>query len=309
MDPTPGRRTTPDLGSARPGRWTHLAAMTSPPNRVETVPVRRMGRGPVALAALAMTLVAVSIVKPWAGADPGAAEQSRDLSSPAAVAVKAALDAPTAAAPVNASPAPPRPDTVARIAAVGSAPLAPGQVECGTSGWELVTLGSFLRWTVRTLTAITPVEAAGPGDPAIQVLALGESDVAGVGACAPAISPAAPGRASRIMGAWRRSSTGATASGPAATAPTGPSGAKAVATDGRSGTTGTWEPLTLAQLDPLPPDVPAATRPAPANVTELVRPVPAAQRGRWPAGRYVLLLASPDAGGDRWIAIDLGGGR
>lgn len=286
--------------------------MTSPPTRVETVPVRRMGRGPVALAALTVTLVAVSIVKPWAGADPGAAEQTRDLSSPAAVAVKAAVDAPTAAAPVNASPAPHRPETVAGIAAVGAAPLAPGQVECGTSGWELVTLGSFLRWTVRTLTAITPVEAPGPGDPAIPVLALGESDVAGVGACAPSSSPVSPGRASRIIGAWRRSSTGATASGPAATAPpgaTGPSGTTAVATDGRSGTTGTWEPLTLAQLDPLPPDAPAATRPAPASVTELVRPVPAAQRGRWPAGRYVLLLASPDAGGDRWIAVDIGAGR
>jgi hypothetical protein len=38
--------------------------MTSPPFRVETVPVRRTGRGPVVIAALAMTLVVASIVKP-----------------------------------------------------------------------------------------------------------------------------------------------------------------------------------------------------------------------------------------------------
>jgi hypothetical protein len=148
-----------------------------------------------------------------------------------------------------------------------------------------VTLGSFLRWTVRTLTAITPVEAGGPGDPSIPVLWLGESDVAGVGACTPAARPGAPSPASRIVAAWQRSGGGAT--------------------------TSTFGRVALSDLDVLPlggsAGGPAASpSTAPASVVELVRPFPATQRGRWPAGRYVLLLASPGAGPDRWIAVDIG---
>jgi len=296
--------------------------MTSPPFRVETVPVRRTGRGPVVIAALAATLVAVSIVKPWSGADPGTADPSRDFASPAAVAVNPVVDAPVAPLPRDASPPPGHLGPAQGIAAAESAPLAPGQVDCGSSGWDLVTLGSFLRWTVRTLTAITPVDAGGPGDSSIPVLSLGESDVAGMGACAPSISPVAPGRASRIVEAWRRGPAGATTT-TAATAPPGatmpgvalppgvtaPSGAAAPATDGGTGSGPTWERVTLAQLDPLPSGGPAATRLTPTSVTELFRPVPASQHGRWPAGRYVLLLASPDAGADRWIAVDIGAGK
>jgi hypothetical protein len=285
--------------------------MTSPPFRVETVPVRRTGRGPVLIAALAATLVAVSIVKPWSGADPGTADPSRDFASPAAVAVNPAVDTPAAPSPRDASPAPGRLRPAQGVAAVESAPLAPGQVECGSSGWDLVTLGSFLRWTVRTLTAITPVEAGGPGDPSIPVLSLGESDVAGLGACAPSTSPVAPGRASRIVEAWRRDLAGATTTTTATAPPdaTPPSGAAPSATDGGTGTAATWERVTIAQLDPLSSGGPAATRLTPVSVTELYRPVPASQRGRWPAGRYVLLLASPDAGADRWIAVDIGAGK
>jgi hypothetical protein len=69
--------------------------------------------------------------------------------------------------------------------------------------------------------------------------------------------------------------------------------------------------VALSDLDVLPlggpvggPAAPPSS--APASVVELVRPFPATQRGRWPAGRYVLLLASPDAGPDRWIAVDIG---
>jgi hypothetical protein len=296
--------------------------MTSPPFRVETVPVRRTGRGPVVIAALAATLVAVSIVKPWSGADPGTADPSRDFASPAAVAVNPVVLAPAAPSPGDASPAPGHLAPAQGIAAAESASLAPGQIDCGSSGWDLVTLGSFLRWTVRTLTAITPVAAGGPGDPSIPVLSLGESDVAGLGACAPSTSPVAPGRASRIVEAWRRGAAGATTTTAAtdtagATMPgvavppdaTAPSGAASSATDGGTGTAATWERLTLAQLDPLPSGGRAATRLTPTSVTELYRPVPASQHGRWPAGRYVLLLASPDAGADRWIAVDIGAGK
>jgi len=69
--------------------------------------------------------------------------------------------------------------------------------------------------------------------------------------------------------------------------------------------------VALSDLDVLPlrgpaggPAEPRST--APASVVELVCPFPTAQRGRWPAGRYVLLLASPDPGPDRWIAVDIG---
>ena len=176
-------------------------------------------------------------------------------------------------------------ETPAALVAASPAPLAPGQVDCGSSGWELVTLGSFLRWTIRTLTAITPVETGGPGDPSIPVLWLGEPDVAGVGACAPAAWPGAPSPASRIVAAWRPSAVGTS--------------------------TLTSKRVALSDLDVLPlggpvggPAAPPSS--APASVVELVRPFPATQRGRWPAGRYVLLLASPDAGPDRWIAVDIG---
>ena len=286
--------------------------MTSPPFRVETVPVRRTGRGPVVIAALAATLVAASIVKPWSGAGPGTTDPSRDFASPAAVAVSPVVDAPAHPSPGDASPVPGHLEPAQGLAAAESAPLAPGQVDCGSSGWDLVTLGSFLRWTVRTLTAITPVEAGGPGDPSIPILSLGESDVAGLGACAPSINPVAPGRASRIVEAWRRPLDGPAAistGGPAPPGATSTSGVPAAQTAGGTASDATYERVTLAQLDPLSSGGPAATRQTPTSVTELFRPVPASQHGRWPAGRYVLLLASPDVGGDRWIAVEIGTGK
>jgi hypothetical protein len=133
-----------------------------------------------------------------------------------------------------------------------------------------------------------------------------------VGACAPSISPVAPGRASRIVEAWRRPLDGPAATSTSATAPAGAtatSGAPAAQTAGGMASDATYERVTLAQLDPLPSGGPAATRLTPVSVTELFRPVPASQHGRWPAGRYVLLLASPDVGGDRWIAVDIGVGK
>jgi len=253
---------------------TQTVAMTSPPFRVETVPVRRPSRLPMAVIALAAVMVVVSIVKPWAGSDQ--TQLDRVPPSPLPAAVTAPL--------LTASPSGPA-ETPAVLVAASPAPLAPGQVDCGSSGWELVTLSSFLRWTVRTLTAITPVEAGGPGDSSIPVLWLGESDVAGVGACTPAARPGASSSASRIVAAWQRSGGGAT--------------------------TATFGRMALSDLDVLPlggpaggPAAPPST--APASVVELVRPFPATQRGRWPAGRYVLLLASPGAGPDRWIAVDIG---
>ena len=270
--------------------------MTSPPFRVETVPVRRMGRGPIVIAALAVTLIAASIVKPWAGTDPGALDRAQELASPASVAVNVAIDA-----PADASSAPGRLVTAPGIAAADPAPLAPGQVECGSSDWRIVTLGDFGRWTVRTWIAITPVAASGPADPTIPDLSLGASDIAGLGACAPSASPISPGHASRIIEAWRRGAGGVTTT----RAPAAPPGTPATLT-AETVTAATYERVTLAQLDPLPSGGPIATRVTRENVTELFRPVPASQRGRWPAGRYVLLLASPDAGGDRWIAIDVG---
>ena len=144
-----------------------------------------------------------------------------------------------------------------------------------------MTLGGFARWTVRTSIVIAPVEADGPGDASIPHLALGDADVAGVGACAPRGPAGAPGRASRIVAAWRMSDDAA----PSAT----------------------FAPMALADLDPLPSGGPIGARPGASRaVAELVRPVDAKQDGRWPAGQYVLLLASPDAGPDRWIGIEIG---
>jgi hypothetical protein len=248
--------------------------MTSPPFRVETVPVRRAGRLPTTVAALTVVMVVLSILKPWVGTDPtqpGRVPVSR---------LPAAVNAPLP------TWAPPRPaETPAVSITAGPAPLAPGQVDCGWSDWSIVTLGSFLRWTVRTWTAITPVEAEGPGDPSIPVLSLGESDVAGMGACAPSTS-GAPGSASRIVAAWRRTAG--------------------------SATTATFGRVALSDLDALPLGGPAGGHasppsPVPMSVVELVRSVPATQRGRWPAGRYVLLLGSPDPGPSRWIAVDIAG--
>jgi hypothetical protein len=146
----------------------------------------------MAVIALAAVMVVASIVKPWAGSDQTQLDRVPPSPLPAAV---------TAPLPTS-SPRGPA-ETPAALVAASPVPLAPGQVDCGSSGWELVTLGSFLRWTVRTLTAITPVEAGGPGDPSIPVLWLGESDVAGVGACTPAARPGAPSPASRIVEARR----------------------------------------------------------------------------------------------------------
>jgi|GEM_PF-1197533 len=231
--------------------------MTSPPSGVETVRVRRAGRRPLAIAALVVALVAVSIVKPWAGA--GRAEPDP--------------------APASAATGPAETADVSISTEYGV--LAPGQVDCVSSDWRIVALGNFGGWTVRTSIAITPVEASGPGDSSIPDLSLGASDIAGLGACAPSTWSGAPGRASRIVTAWRTSADGAL--------------------------TATFARVTLAELDPLPSGSPAGAQPiAPRSVAELVRPLPATQGGRWPAGRYVLLLASPDAGAGRWIAVDIG---
>ena len=231
--------------------------MTSPPSGVETVRVRRAGRRPLAIAVLVVALVAVSIVKPWAGA--GRAEPDP--------------------APASAATGPAETADVSISTEYGV--LAPGQVDCVSSDWRIVALGNFGGWTVRTSIAITPVEASGPGDSSIPDLSLGASDIAGLGACAPSTWSGAPGRPSRIVTAWRTSADGAP--------------------------TATFARVTLAELDPLPSGSPAGAQPiAPRSVAELVRPLPATQGGRWPAGRYVLLLASPDAGAGRWIAVDIG---
>ncbi len=288
--------------------------MTSPPFRVETVPVRRSGRGPIIVGALAVTLVAISIVKPWAGPAPPA-EAAFALQSPGTVAISAA-DSSADSSPHQGSAVPGVvPDTPGAPdgPAVAPAPLAAGQVECGSADWRIVTLGDFGRWTVRSWIAVTPVEAAGPDDPAIPGLWLGESDVAGMGACAPSVSPTAPGRASRIVEAWWRpldgataTATGAATTGAATTgAPT--TGATTATGAAATATRASFERVTLAQLDPLPSGGPVAVRRlTPTSVTELYRPVPASAGGRWPAGRYVLLLASPDRGPDRWIGIEIG---
>lgn len=245
--------------------------MTSPPFRVETVRVRHTGRRPPAIAALVLVLVAVAIVKPWAGAD--RTQPDNAPASPLPVAINAPI-------PTSSPPGPAETADVSIVRPPGQ--LAPGQVECGSSDWRIVTLGDFGGRTVTTWIAITPVQASGPGDPSIPDLSLGESDVAGMGACAPATWSGAPGRASRIVAAWRQSA-----------------GSASTATFGR---------VALADLDTVPlGGLAGAGSPAPPSVTELLRPFPATQPGRWPAGRYVLLLASPDPDPDRWIAVDIGG--
>jgi hypothetical protein len=258
--------------------------MTSPPVRVETVRVRHAGRGPVAVAALVVTLVAVSIVKPWAG--PGPAQLDAESASPMTATPGPRPASPAAALDASAAPSGAPGSTESALGAeaflVARADvLTPGQIQCGSAEWRIVTLGGFARWTVRTSIAIEPVEADGPGDASIPDLALGDSDVAGLGACAPRSGAGAPGRASRIVAAWRISS-----------------GQDAAATFG---------PVPLADLDPLPSGGPIGARPGASRaVAELVRPIITERSGRWPAGRYVLLLASPDAGPDRWIGIDIG---
>jgi len=248
--------------------------MTSPPFRIETVPVRRASRLPTAVAALSVAMVVLAIVQPWDGTDQTQLDRVPPSPLPAAVNALLPTSSPPGLAEIPAMSITARP-----------APLAPGQIDCGSSDWQIVTLGTFLAWTVRTWIAITPVEAGGPGDPSIPELSLSGSNVAGMGACAPSIGSGAPGLASRIVAAWRQGAGGATM--------------------------GIFGRVALSDLDILPlggpaggPVEPRST--APASVVELVRPFPAAQRGRWPAGRYVLLLASPDPGPDRWIAVDIG---
>ena len=171
--------------------------MTSPPISVETVPVRRAGRWPALLVGLAGVLVGLAIVKPWGGADVGRTDPVAP--SPLAVALAPVPASPAALARV---PADRRRRRRARRRRAGGVP--PGQVACGSSDWRIVTLGSFGRWTVRSWTAITPVEASGAADPSIPVLSLGSSDVVGMGACAPSNGPEGTGRASRIVAAWRQ---------------------------------------------------------------------------------------------------------
>lgn len=226
----------------------------------------------MAIAALVAVMVVLSILKPWAGTD-----QAQVDRAPARLVSAADI------APLPTSSSPGSAENPARSTIASAASLAPGQVDCDSSDWSIVTLGSFLRWTVRTWIAIAPVQAGGPADPLIPAVALDESDVAGMGACAPATSGAL-GRASRIVAAWRRSAGNAT--------------------------TATFERVALSDLDNLHPVGPGGGRGAPSsaapmNVGELVRPSAAGPRGRWPAGRYVLLLASPDPGLDLWVAVDI----
>ena len=262
--------------------------MTSPPIRVETVPVRRAGRWPALLVGMAAVLVGLAIVKPWGGAGIG----RTDLVAPSPLAV---VLTPLVASTTGRAP---EPTAVVPVAAA-PVPLLPGQVACDASDWQIVTLGTLLRWTVRTWTPIAPVEASGAADPSIPDLSLGSSDVVGMGACAPSTGSDRAGTASRIVAAWRQgASAGGAPAASGASAGGAPTGNAAASVFGRVG---------LADLDRLPAGgLAAAPSPRPARVAELVRPFPATQRGRWPAGHYVLLLASPDGGPDRWIAVDIG---
>ena len=249
--------------------------MTSPPIRVETVPVRRAGPLPALLVGLAAVLVGLAIVKPWGSADNGRkSTRSRRARSRS-----------RSHHQLHRLPREVRP-TPAAVVAVVAAPVAllPGQVACDASDWEIVALGSLLRWTVRSWTPIAPVEASGAAD------------------------PFDPGPLARRLGRRRDGRLRAVervASEPGRRAGSSPPGGRAPRrveprrrAFGRVG---------LADLDRLPAGALGGhiTTAGERRGAGPARP-PATQRGRWPAGHYVLLLAAPDGGPDRWIAVDIG---
>ena len=152
-----------DREAVPPEAWTRPVAMTSPPIRVETVPVRRAGR--VASAARGAGRGAGRAGDRQAVGQrgqrsnrPGGAEPARRRARAGGRFARRAGPADTAVVPVVAAPV----------------ALLPGQVACDAPDWEIVTLGTLPRVAVRTWTPIAPVEASGAADPSIPDLSLGE---------------------------------------------------------------------------------------------------------------------------------------
>ncbi len=143
-------------------------------------PLERVGgRGPsertllrVVVVILAATLLAV--VKPWGGGPGGEA----------GTAPRSALQAATSTIPGSTGPTP------------SPTPVDPASSFCLTpSDWRLTSLEVFDHQTIRVWQTISPVQAAGPTDPALPEGLVVSTSVLAVGWCAPTspdVRPVAP---------------------------------------------------------------------------------------------------------------------
>jgi hypothetical protein len=152
-------------------------------------------RGPGGLIAVVVIGLLLAVLKPWAGfapAGPGAGAGGSRAFGPAGTTS-------TAVAPSAAAPSPtPRDQAALARAAVNA--------ECNQpSGWRLYDIDRWRGKPIHVWLAIEAVRAAGPLDPAIEVLPVVASTVDALGFCAPVVGSVPSPRSDGSVQIWRLS--------------------------------------------------------------------------------------------------------
>ena len=163
------------------------------PDRPILAPVGGSSRLPVRLAALAVVLIVLAVLKPWGTAP----------------AIDSAPPSPAGPGPA-ASPAGGSRFAGATAPGVGAAPIEtpnPDAVEClEPDGWRIVTLQRASRRESRSWTVERPTIASGPDDPGIDSVRLSGEDLVEVGFCA---AGQGVGRSPAVItGAWHLAANG-----------------------------------------------------------------------------------------------------
>ena len=131
-------------------------------------------------------------------------------------------------------------------------------------GWRVIATEIWVDRTARTWKAIDAVEASGPDDPAIQMVLVTGEAVPRLGWCAPVVGPEIPPVAARATIFALRSRRPVE--------------------------------LTTRLLEPTEPGSGGGVWAPPDD-----RAAPPAATDSWPAGRYVIRIATPDGRFERWL--------
>lgn len=155
-------------------------------------------RGPGGLIAVVVIGLFLAVLKPWAGFDPAGSGAGAGASGgfgrtgPAIASAVAELSAATP------SPTPRDPAAIARAAV---------DAECNQpSGWRLYDIDRWRGKPIHVWLAIEAIRAAGPLDPAIEVLPVVATTVDALGFCAPVVGSVPSPRSDGSVQIWRLSS-------------------------------------------------------------------------------------------------------
>ncbi len=251
-------------------------------------PVGGSSKLPIRLAALAVVLILVALLKPWGAAS------GPDAVTPSVSPLQSPASAQSAAAGGDASPSP--------IRAAPTPSPNPDAIEClEPDGWRIVTLQRSGERESRSWTLVRPVVASGPDDPAIEPVRVGGQDLIEIGFCG--VGQRAGLVPVEIQAVWMLAANGTWQPHPVSPIAFPGSGGGGfalmtgeVAATGGSGAGGS--------ATPGPTEGPRSSG-ASAPATQVAGAVPVA-RSTWPPGRYVFAVTTGGAVPKRdWFGAEI----